>query len=243
MKAMILAAGKGTRLLPLTLDKPKALVEINGIPLIEHCIRKLMKDGIREMVINVHHFSGQIIDFLNRNKDFGADIVFSDETHELLDSGGGIYQALPFFGKEDFIVYNVDILSTIDLRKFYAEHKASGARASLAVRKRNSGRYLLSGPEKLLRGWENVHTGERILQPGYSYETLEKWAFSGIHVLNPDFLENAGKPGPFSIIDFYLNQAAEHPVRLVPHDADMWFDLGKFDQIPEISALLKNMKS
>lgn len=239
MKAMILAAGLGTRLLPLTLDKPKALVEINGIPLIEHCIRKLMKDGIREMVINVHHFAGQIIDFLVRNNYFGADIVFSDESHALLDSGGGIYQALPFFGNEDFLVYNVDIISTLDLQKFFAGHKASGAKASLAVRQRKSSRYLLAGPDKLLRGWENQKTNERILQEGFAYDALEKWAFSGIHAINPDFLERGGKAGKFSIIDFYLRQAAEYPVRLVPHDADIWFDLGKLDQVETISGYLK----
>jgi len=241
MKAMILAAGTGTRLLPLTLHKPKALVEINGVPLIKMCINKLQEAGIHEMVINLHHFGGQIIEYLVKNDYFGADITFSDESHELLDSGGGIFQALPFFGREDFLVYNVDVISDIDLNSFYTFHKESGAMASLAVRKRNSSRYLLGDEHMHLRGWQHAGNAQTRIQNGYTLDGLQSLAFSGIHMIKPELLENSGLSGRFSIIDLYLREAEHEKIMLYPHDSDYWFDLGKFEELTEIEQQLKKL--
>ena len=161
MKAMIFAAGLGTRLKPLTDNKPKALVEVGGKTMLELVILKLKEAGFNEIVINIHHFGQQIIDYLKANNNFGLTIHISDERDYLLDTGGGIKKATPFLmGNEPFLVHNVDIFSNVDLRQLYENHLKSGATATLLVSQRKTARYLLFNKENKLCGWHNNETGE-----------------------------------------------------------------------------------
>ncbi len=160
---MILAAGLGTRLKPFTDEHPKALYQVEGTTLLEHALKHLKSAGITEVIINVHHFAGQIIDFLNQHENFGLHVAISDETGELLETGGGVKKAAWFFNDCDAaIIRNVDILSDLDLSKFMAYHRSSGSLATLAIRRRETSRYLLFDHEMQLCGWENRKTGERL---------------------------------------------------------------------------------
>ena len=216
MKAMIFAAGLGTRLKPLTDTMPKALVPIAGKPMLEHVILKLKASGFTEIVINIHHFGEQIIDFLKANNNFGLTIHISDERDALLDTGGGIKKAAIFFKKtevfqenssvfsknssafsekteeffgktEAFLVHNVDILSNVDLKQFYQRHSESDAIATLLVSERKTARYLLFDKDNRLQGWVNKDTKE-VKPKGLPYEEgkYNEYAFSGIHVLSPE---------------------------------------------------------
>ena len=187
MKAMIFAAGLGTRLKPLTDHQPKALVPVAGRPMLEHVILKLKKAGFNELVINIHHFGEQIIDFLKANQNFGLTIHISDERDMLLDTGGGIKKAEPFFqGNEPFLVHNVDILSDTDLKALYEYHLHSGNNATLLASKRVTARYLLFDDQARLRGWINKDTGQTKPE-GFVYDATlyQEYAFSGIHVISP----------------------------------------------------------
>ncbi len=164
MKAMILAAGLGTRLKPFTDTHPKALFEIEGRTLLEHAIEHVKSAGIREVIINVHHFAGQITDYLNRHDNFGTKVTISDESGELLETGGGVKKAAWFFRDCDCaIIRNVDILSDLNLLKITAHHRTTGSLATLAVRKRETSRYFLFDHDMQLCGWENRKTGERVI--------------------------------------------------------------------------------
>ena len=182
---MIFAAGLGTRLLSETVAKPKALVDVGGKPLLQHAIEKIKAEGIDEIVVNVHHFSEQVISFIKEN-DFGIPVHISDETEKLLDTGGGLKKAFGFFTEEEpVLVYNVDIISNMDISQLVAEHRKSGALATLAVRKRETQRYFKFDIEKRLVGWINKKTGEtKVSNPGH-FEDATEMAYSGIHIFNP----------------------------------------------------------
>ncbi|MDD3038212.1 nucleotidyltransferase family protein [Bacteroides sp.] len=210
MKAMIFAAGLGTRLKPLTDTMPKALVPIAGRPMLEYVILKLKASGFTEIVINIHHFGDQILDFLKANQNFGLIIHISDERDFLLDTGGGIKKARPFFENSDepFLIHNVDILSDINLKELYDYHIQKDSVATLLASRRKTSRYLLFDEEKKLCGWINKDT-EQVKPEGFYYdETLyREYAFSGIHVLSPTIFRLMDAPcweGKFSIMDFYL---------------------------------------
>lgn len=161
MKALIFAAGKGTRLKPFTDQHPKALAKVNGIPLLERNIKYLQSFGINDFVINIHHFGNQILDFLKENNYFDANIEISDETNELLETGGGMMFARPFLEKEShFLVMNADILTNLDITKFVDFHLSSNRMVTLAVSDRKSSRKLLFDQNKILCGWTNKNTGE-----------------------------------------------------------------------------------
>ncbi len=162
MQAMILAAGLGTRLKPITDEMPKALVEINGKTLLEIAIRNLIENDFRRIVINVHHFSDKVKDFINKNT-FAADIFISDESDLLLDTGGGIKHAQKFFDDSPILVHNVDIISNLNLKEFYQFHLSDDALASLVVSNRESNRYLLFNDENILCGWQDVKKDEKII--------------------------------------------------------------------------------
>jgi NDP-sugar pyrophosphorylase family protein len=181
MKAFILAAGLGTRLAPLTLDRPKALVELKGITLLERAIRKVNELEVSEIIINIHHFGDQIVEFLKSKQSFNLPISVSDERGQLLDTGGAILKAKHLLGNEEpFLLYNVDVLSTIDLIALSSFHTQKGGLSTMAVRERVTDRYLLFNPEMLLSGWKNVKTGEeKISRPGM---ILNNYAFSGIQI-------------------------------------------------------------
>ncbi len=243
MKAMIFAAGLGTRLRPLTDNKPKAMVEINGMPLIEIIIRRLKKFGVTDIIVNVHHHAHLIIDFLKEKNNFDINIVISDERELLLDTGGGLNKAKDFFSDgKPFFVHNVDIISDIDLKKMYDKHVKSGAVATLSTRHRATSRYLLFNKKNTLFGWMNVKTGKMILCKKKKGK-LSLRAFSGIHVVSPDLFDAMpeGKD-VFSIIDVYLAAAAYQKIMGYPHEKDVWMDVGKVENLEEGKKILDRIK-
>ena len=211
MKAMIFAAGLGTRLKPFTDHMPKALVPVAGKPMLEHVINKLKSAGVDEIVINVHHFAQQIIDFLKEKDNFGIKIWISDETEELLETGGGIKKAAPFFN-EPFLVHNADILSNVDLKDMYDYHLTNGNDATLLVSSRKTVRYLLLNDTNRLCGWVNKETLQTKPE-GFIYqpEVQKEYAFGGIHIISPTLFKFMGDQwtGKFSIMDFYLQTCKE----------------------------------
>lgn len=212
MQAMILAAGLGTRLKPLTDHVPKALVEVGGEPLLKQVIFKLKDAGFSRIIVNVHHFSEQIIQYLETNHYFGLDILISDETTQLLDTGGGIKAAKRLFGDTRILIHNVDILSNINLQRFYFAHKE--AAATLLVSERNTNRYLLFDDDMRLVGWTNVNTGEfRSPYPNLNVAQYKKLAFAGIHTFSPQlFPWMDAFPDRFGVIDFYLSVCNQVPI-------------------------------
>ena len=242
MKAMIFAAGLGTRLKPITDSIPKALVPICGKPLLQLVIERLVKYGFNEIIVNVHHFPDQIIDFLKENNDFGIRIEVSDERDLLLDTGGGVRKAAWFFDdNEPFLIHNVDILSNADLGELYRRHLATNSLATLVVSERDTFRYLLFDQNLRLNGWINEKTGET--KPAGLQRTAEqrKLAFSGIQVMSPavfDFM--AGYEPKFPIMDFYLTHAASEIISgFVPADYKM-LDVGKLNVIDEAEMFVKS---
>ena len=235
MKAMIFAAGLGTRLKPLTDTIPKALIPIAGKPLLEHVILKLKAAGFNEIIINVHHFHGQITDFLKSRNNFDIRIEVSNESDLLLDTGGGIRKASWFFDDgKPFLVHNVDILSNVDLKALYNEHAASNSIATLVVSKRNTFRYLLFNEDKRLCGWINEKTGETKPVRFNDISGFNKLAFAGIQMLSPDVFKLMENLNPkFPIMDFYLSNAQHQVIKgYVPPDLHM-LDVGKLDILDE----------
>ena len=233
MKAMIFAAGLGTRLRPLTLDKPKALVEVNGMTMLEIAILKLKHAGVKDIVINLHQFSEKIKTFIKNRPDFDVNIRFSDETDMLLDTGGGLKKAASWLiGDTPFFVYNVDIFTDLDLREMLQSHLRSKALATLAIKQRPGSRFFLFDQDLRLRGWKNLSTGEEKLAASSS-ERLSPFAFSGVHLIEPDIFQLISEEGVFSIVDVYLRMAREHIIRGYLHQEDLWIDLGKPEKITE----------
>ena len=263
MQSMIFAAGLGTRLKPLTDRKPKALVRVGGKPLIEYVLKNLVAAGSKRIVVNVHHFANQIIEYLQQN-DFGVDIRVSDETEMLLDTGGGIKNAAPFFNtSEPVLIHNVDILSNVDLRALYnyaceaeIEQKVE---AVLLVSLRKTKRYLIFNKDMRLVGWTNVDTGE-VKSP---YETLREltftqpydnnnvtneqygytlFAFSGIHVIGNKVFEAMNEcSAKFPIMDFYLQYAKDlHFVGKVKNNLKL-MDVGQSDTLAKADAFVKQL--
>lgn len=232
MKAMIFAAGLGTRLYPLTLDKPKALVEIGGKALLQMAIEKVSHSGYNELLVNVHHFGNQIIEYLAKNNNFGVSITISDERGQLLDTGGGILKAAPWLeGDEPFLVYNVDVLSNIDLQLFRKYHKERGGLATLVVRDRKTSRYLAFDESMQLSGWRNIKTGDEITSR--NMHNCRLLAFSGIQLIEPAIFKLITETGSFPLIPLYLRLAADHRIIGYLDNSSLWMDLGKPDQIIE----------
>lgn len=231
MKAMILAAGLGTRLRPLTDTMPKALVPFEGKPLLWHVMTKLVDAGYDDIVVNVHHFPDQIIKYLSDN-DFGVRVSISDERDLLRETGGGIRHARPLLeGSGPVLVHNVDILSNLDLPWLREQHRPSDL-ATLLVSSRETSRYLLFDDEGLLRGWTNVSTGE-VRSPFGDIDPskYKRLAFSGIHYISPAIFgafDRYGFGERFSIIDFYLKACADYPVRAAVAPSLQLRDMGKF---------------
>ena len=235
MRAMILAAGLGTRLRPLTDDRPKALVEVAGRTLVEITLTRLSSYGIRDVIINVHHFADRIVDYLKAHKNFGMRIEISRED-VLLDTGGGLKKAGWFFledaaADEPFILHNVDVLSTIDLRRMVEAHVEKKALATLAVQQRDNSRVLLFDDNLRLCG----RRAGRDLEPEIVCPAnLRPLAFCGVHVISPRSLRMAQEDGVFSIIDSYLQLASRGENILgFPADEYYWRDVGKFEQVQQ----------
>ena len=242
MKAMILAAGLGTRLRPLTDDRPKALVEINGRTLLEITLSRLRTFGVHEVIVNLHHFGDMVVDYLKKNENFGMTIEISRED-VLLDTGGGLKKAAYFLAKnsrhpeEPFIVHNVDVLSTIDLRRMVQFHNENEALATLAVQNRKTSRYLLFDDHLQLWGRRSGSDQEPdLVRPSRprSSEQTHALAFSGIHVISPRFLTMMTEEGAFSIITSYLRLAAQgEKVLAFRADDYYWRDLGKPENLAQ----------
>lgn len=230
MKAIIFAAGLGTRLKPLTDSCPKALVQLNGKPLILHSINLLKKYGIDDITVNVHHFADDIIKYLSDN-DFGININISDERDLLLDTGGGLLKARPFLdGNEPFIACNVDIISSVDIGQLIEYHKENEAIATLVVKNRLTSRYFMFDDSMSLTGWINTGTGEEIISNDDFYNS-QMYAFSGIQVISPEIFDLIEEKGKFSITALYLRLAQKHTIKGWIDDSEFWLDLGKPGQI------------
>ncbi|MCL3782243.1 nucleotidyltransferase family protein [Prolixibacteraceae bacterium JC049] len=242
MNAMIFAAGLGTRLQPYTNNKPKAMVELAGRPLLAHCIENLLKYSFKRIVVNVHHFADQIIEFLNQQDYPNVEIIISDERNELLETGGGLAKAAPLFiPNQPVLICNVDILSDLDLTKLIAYHETNNALATLAVRDRSTSRYLLFDNTNRLSGWTNISTGEiKEARPLTGEE--QKLAFSGIHVVSPELFPLITEKGKFPIIQLYLRLAQQHLIKGFDHSDGYWMDVGKPEQLKqaEIDFFQKN---
>lgn len=234
---MIFAAGLGTRLQPLTNNKPKALVEINKVPLIDRAVHKLIESGVSEIVINLHHFAEQLRAYVNKQK-YNCEVHFSDESDLLLSTGGGLKKAQEFLkGTNPFIVYNVDVISDIDLNKMLNFHCENNCLATLAVRKRKTSRYLLFDEQMQLSGWKNIKTDDEIIV--HAHLEYEVRAFSGIHIISPEIFGQFEEKGAFSIIDSYLRLAQNKAIKGYDHSETMWYDLGKVSEISEIEKILR----
>ncbi len=230
MKAMIFAAGLGTRLKPLTDNKPKALVEYNGKPLIRHAIEYLIKYGVHQIIINTHHFSHQLIQYIN-NHNFDADISISDETDELLNTGGGLKKAAYFFDdNHPFIVLNTDIITTLNLHDMLAYHQRENNDITLAVRDQYRSRYLIFDDNNQLCGKGNDETSEVILPRATT--NVNKFRFSGIHIIEPAILETLPKEKTiFPILEWYMNICLHNKIGGFDHSEDDWKDVGRLSQL------------
>ena len=257
MQAMIFAAGLGTRLKPLTDLIPKALVSVGGEPLLKRVIFQLKDAGFTRIVVNVHHFSNQIIDYLRDNDNFGMDIRISDESDKLLETGGGIRKAWPLFDQtEPILIHNVDILSNVNLQKFYQmettdfasssekSHEEVPLAARLLVSERKTKRYLLFDDTMRLVGWTNIDTGEvKSPYPNLNPKDYQMYAFSGIHMVAPSlFPLMEEEPDKFPIMDFYLRHC--NKVRIegyVKNDLKL-MDVGKQETLKEAEQFLRELK-
>lgn len=238
---MIFAAGLGTRLRPLTDNMPKALVSVAGKPMLEHVILRLKDAGFDDIIINIHHFGEQIMNFLHTHDYFGTNIHISDERGELLDTGGGIRKARHLLeSNEPFLVHNSDILTDLDLNSFYRHHLESNADATLLTNHRKTSRYLLMDKDNRLCGWTNLSTGE-VLPPELDYpgEQYQLQAFGCVHVLSPSifhYMEDERWTGKFSIIPFYVDICPKARIQGYPVDSENWFDVGKPETLAKAEA-------
>ena len=241
-QAMIFAAGLGTRLKPLTDTMPKALVPIGGRPLLWHVIMKLKNAGYERIVVNVHHFADQIIDYLKANNNFGLDIRISDEREQLLETGGGIRKAAPLFDAHSpILIHNVDILSNIDLADLY--DKTQKTEALLLVSQRKTKRYLLFDEASRLVGWTNVETQEvKSPYPDLEVSKYRCLAFSGIHVFHPSlFARMDTYPNRFPIMDFYLQQCDREKIMGYEQTDLRLIDVGKLDTLDQAETFIKQI--
>lgn len=237
MNGMIFAAGLGTRLRPLTDNRPKALVEVAGKSLLEYAIRKIIRVGVRRIVINVHHFADQIEAFLQERRFFDWDIVVSDERDCLLDTGGGLLKAREYFlPGQPVLIHNVDIFSEVDLADLIRFHRQQEHYATLVVRSGGQGRGLRFSAKGVLKGWENNQTGEQ-KRVDEEFDISKSYRFCGIQVVSFDFLQNMQGKGAFSIIDEYLAQAVGHSVRMYFYEG-RFLDLGTPEAIAEAESML-----
>lgn len=236
MKAMIFAAGLGTRLRPLTNNIPKALVPLNGIPLLELAIRRLKYYGFNEIIINVHHFADKIMAFLEEKNNFDIEIHISNEEKILLDTGGGLKNAAWFLKDEPFLVVNADIVTSLNLAEMVKFHQEHSFLVTLAVQTRESSRQMMFNEQNLLSGWKNHQTGEEIISRQIENPTF--YSFSGIHVINPEIFELMPEEEIFPIMPFYLSVASNKQIGAFDHTGDIWEDVGKLNAIEKTEGLL-----
>ncbi len=237
---MIFAAGRGSRLKPVTDHTPKALVKVGGKEMLLRVIEKLLGAGVRFFVINIHHHAGQMRRFIEALDFPGATFRISDESDALLDTGGGLKKASPLLsGGQDIILYNADVLCTLDLEEMREYHQQKKALATLAVSNRPSSRYFLwDGNE--LAGWTNEKTGQRIMAKEALAGDLDKRAFSGIHLVSPRMLQLLHETGPFPITEAYLRLAADHRILCYEHSPEGWIDIGSPENLRKAGRMASN---
>ena len=238
MKAMLLAAGLGTRLKPWTDKHPKALAVVNSKSLLQRNIEYLQQYDIKNVVVNVHHFAEQIVAEINKHKGWGSDVSISDETAEVLETGGGLKKAAPYFAEEkNFILMNVDILTDLNLLDFIQQHAESNDIATLAVSRRTSSRYFLFDEQQHLCGWENINTGEKkMTRPSEKPVAL---AFSGIHCISTKIFPLIKQEGKFSMVEVYLDLSKTNTIGYFNHTGNKFIDVGKPESITKAEALFK----
>ncbi len=233
MRAFIFAAGLGTRLKPFTEHHPKALVPVCGVPMLQRVILKLKNAGIKDFVINVHHFAQQIIDFLAQNDNFGVNILISHEVEHPMETGGALlYAANLFKGEEPILIHNADILTDFDVNEMLAKHEKYGADATLLVAHRESSRQIyFDRNTHVLHGWRNLKTGESIPENFTDYDDYDSCAFGGVHIINPSVLQEIrhyATTDVFPIFPFYLSAISRLKiVSFMPEKPYNWFDIGK----------------
>ena len=234
---MIFAAGMGTRLKPFTDNHPKALAQVNGVPLLERNIKYLQSYGINDFVINIHHFGGQILAFLAENDNFGANIEISNESDELLETGGGLLFAKRFLENEkNFLIMNVDILTDLNITNFINIHELKGGMVTLAVSDRESTRKLMFNDKMYLKGWKNLITNKKTVVGGIF--KLRELAFSGVHCVNSEIFTKITRTGKFSIMDEYLDLMKEDIIIGYQHTANL-IDVGKPESVAEAEKLFR----
>ncbi|MFI5156755.1 MAG: NDP-sugar synthase [Chitinophagales bacterium] len=240
-KAMILAAGLGTRFKPWTDKHPKALALVNGKSLLQRNIEWLQRYGISEIIVNVHHFASQVISAIELNKGWGAKVEISDESDEVLETGGGLMKAGWFFDRGPFILVNADILTDLSLAGMMDQHKKEASLATLATTKRETSRYFLFDEQHQLCGWRNAMTGEEkgaVL--AFSEEQRKKMsqrAFSGIHIIDPILLNKCTRVGKFSMVDLYLDLSNSEKISSYDHSGSKLVDVGKPESVPIAESL------
>jgi NDP-sugar pyrophosphorylase family protein len=232
MKAMIFAAGLGKRLGKITETHPKALIDINGKTALQLAVERCSAHGFRDIIINVHHLADMVEDEVKRLNKSGFHITISDEREMLLETGGGLYKARAFFDNNPFLIYNVDIISDMDLSSLYKFHLKNKGLATLAVRDRPGIRFYLINKSGLIRGWRNRSTGEQILT-GSSAEKLSEIAFSSMHIVEPEIF-NYMDEGIYTMTALYLNLAGEHNIYTYRHDEGFWADIGTPENLEQV---------
>jgi NDP-sugar pyrophosphorylase family protein len=235
MKAMIFAAGLGKRLGKITESIPKAMVDINGKSVLQLAVEKCSAHGFNDIIINVHHFADMVEDEVRRLNRMGFRISVSDERDKLLENGGGLYKARYFFDNAPFLLYNVDIISDLDLSALYTLHINKKGLATLAVRHRPGNRFILIDQGGQMRGWRNISTGEQILAVG-DEKGLSEIAFSSMHIVEPEIL-NYMHEGVYSMITLYLKLASEHKIYTLKHDEGYWIDVGTPESLEYVRKL------
>jgi NDP-sugar pyrophosphorylase family protein len=247
MRAMILAAGLGTRLKPFTDNHPKALAVVNGKSLLQRNVEYLISFGITDIMVNVHHFADQIISAVNENKGWGANITISDEKDEVLETGGGLLRAADYFNGEDrWLVMNADILTNLNLHKMIAADEVYAIKAdgdlvaTLAVTNRSSSRNLIFNQSGTLCGWKNNNTGEeKWALPLRDPNSAVPKAFSGIQIVHAAFLHEVQLRGKFSLIDAYLQLAQHYAIHYFDHSNDILLDVGKPESLEKAASIFK----
>lgn len=237
MRAMILAAGLGTRLKPWTDHHPKSLAVVNGKSLLQRNVEYLQEHGIRDVVVNVHHFADQIIEAIETNKGWGSNITISDESGEVLETGGGLKKAGWYFEKEtEFVLMNADVLTDMPLDEMISYHKEMRPLATLAVSERESSRYFLFNSAANLCGWKNTKTGEEKMVREELFGLQQK-AFSGIHVLDSSIFNLISRSGKFSMVDVYLDLAPQFAIKYFDHSSYQFIDVGKPESIEKAGVM------
>ena len=235
MKAMMLAAGLGTRFKPWTDKHPKALAVINGKSLLERNIKYLQRAGIYEVVVNVHHFADQIENAISENKGWGSNVIISDERDVVLETGGGLMKASQLLNDDSFVLMNVDILTGLDLSQMIGSHRKLMPLATIATTDRKTSRYFVFDHLDDLCGWVNMKTGEEKIVRQTADRRLK--AFSGIHVIDPRLFSLVNFQGKFSMVDVYLSLAGEEIIKSFDHSDTSFIDVGKPEAVPQAERL------